>query len=79
MEWYVFFVKLRRMGRVCIDFLVICIDIFKNIWLVFLWVWLIIRNGSLICWKRKRIKNVIYLYFRIYGFLYFYVFFIKNF
>lgn len=79
MEWYASLAKSRRMGRVRTDFLAICTDILKNIWSASSWVWPTIRNGSLICWKRKRIKNVIYSYFRIHGFLYFHVFFIKNF
>lgn len=78
MEWYASLAKSRRMGRVRTDFLAICTDILKNIWSASSWV-PTIRNGSLICWKRKRIKNVIYSYFRIHGFLYFHVFFIKNF
>lgn len=79
MEWYASLAKSRRMGRVRTDFLAICTDILKNIWSASSWVWPTIRNGSLICWKRKRITNVIYSYFRIHGFLYFHVFFIKNF
>lgn len=79
MGWYASLAKSRRMGRVRTDFLAICTDILKNIWSASSWVWPTIRNGSLICWKRKTIKNVIYSYFRIHGFLYFHVFFIKNF